>query len=132
MTKSLAFGLATWACFLLSYFLFIKTFGIEFPWYAPFIIQILLGFAISAPGVPGMIGQFHLPIVVAMLMAIPNVALSDCIALAIVAHLSNMIPITIFGAYAILAEGLSLADLRRGVETAEVAHEIGKDTSARG
>lgn len=132
MTKSLAFGLATWACFLLSYVLFIKTFGIEFPWYAPFIIQILLGFAISAPGVPGMIGQFHLPIVVAMLMAIPNVALSDCIALAMVAHLSNMIPITIFGAYAILAEGLSLADLRRGVETAEVAHEISKDTTARG
>jgi uncharacterized membrane protein YbhN (UPF0104 family) len=119
MAKSIGFGLLTWGCFLLSYVLLFKVFGLETRWYAAFIVQILLAFFVSAPGVPGMVGQFHMPIVVGMLMAIPSATLPDCIALAIVAHLSNMVPITIMGAYAISVEGLSLAELRKDVEVAE-------------
>lgn len=123
MAKSIGFGLLTWGCFLLSYVFFFRAFGIESPWYAAFIVQILLAFFVSAPGVPGMVGQFHMPIVVGMLMAIPNVSLPDCIALAIVAHVSNMVPITVLGAYTLSVEGLSLAELSQEVEEAEEAAE---------
>ncbi|NUM55939.1 MAG: flippase-like domain-containing protein [Candidatus Hydrogenedentes bacterium] len=123
LTKSVTFSLATWSCFLLSYVLFFEAFGLDYPWYAAFIVQILLAFSVSAPGVPGMVGQFHIPIVVGMLMAIPNAPLPDCVALAIVAHISNMIPITCLGAYALFIEGLSLAELRHEVEDAEVEVE---------
>ena len=123
MAKSIAFGLATWGCFLLSYVLLFEAFGLRYPWYAAFIVQILLAFFVSAPGVPGMVGQFHMPIVVGMLMAIPNVSLPDCIALAIVAHVSNMVPITVLGAYTLSIEGLSLTELRHEVEEAKEAKE---------
>jgi len=123
MAKSIGFGLLVWACFLLSYILFFRAFGIEGPWYAAFIVQVLLAFFVSAPGVPGMVGQFHMPIVVGMLMAIPNVALPDCIALAIVVHIANMVPLTVLGAYALSIEGLNLSELRHDVEEAEEAAE---------
>lgn len=123
MAKSIAFGLATWACFVLAYVLFFAAFGLTAPWYAAFVVQMLLAFFVSAPGVPGMIGQFHMPIVVGMLMAIPGVSLADCIALAIVAHISNMLPITALGAYTLSIEGLSLTELREEVKEAEEAKE---------
>lgn len=123
LAKSIAFNLLTWAGFVLAYALFFNAFGIEAPWYTAFIVQILLAFFVSAPGVPGMVGQFHMPIVVGMLMTVPNVAPSDCIALAIVAHLSNMVPIAALGVYALSLEGMSLTELRHEVEEAEETAE---------
>lgn len=123
MTKSILYSLATWACFLLAYALLFQAFDLTWPWYAVFIVQMILAFFVSAPGVPGMVGQFHMPIVVGMLMTIPNVALSDCIALAIVAHASNMIPITVLGIYALWREGLSLTELKEDIHEAEEAKE---------
>jgi len=130
MAKSIAYSLATWGCFLIVYACMFEAFDLDWPWYAPFIAQILLAFAISAPGVPGMMGQFHLPIVVGMLMTIPDAALSDCLALALITHVANMIPIIVFGAYALHREGLSLTQLREDVEEAEEAVEQFEENSA--
>ncbi|HRK33196.1 MAG TPA: lysylphosphatidylglycerol synthase transmembrane domain-containing protein [Candidatus Hydrogenedentes bacterium] len=123
MAKSIAYSLATWGCFLIVYALMFEAFAFDWPWYAPFIVQMLLAFAISAPGVPGMMGQFHLPIVVGILMTVPGASLPDCLALALITHVANMVPIIVFGAYALHQEGLSLAQLRDNVEEAEAVAE---------
>jgi hypothetical protein len=111
MSKSIAFNLLTWACFLLSYVCFFEAFAIDWPWYSPLVVQCMLAFFVSAPGVPGMIGQFHLPIVGGMLMSIPGVALSDAVAVALVAHAANMLPILLLGLYCMYREGLSMREL---------------------
>ncbi|MCC6487811.1 MAG: flippase-like domain-containing protein [Candidatus Hydrogenedentes bacterium] len=122
MTKSLSFSMLTWVCFLLSYVCFMQAFGMDWPWYAPFVTQTVLALFVSAPGVPGMLGQFHIPIVGGLLMTVPGVPLSDTIAFAIVAHVANMIPITILGLYSLYREGFGFMELSK--ESVEVEHEI--------
>lgn len=111
MTKSIAYNLLTWICFLISYACLFQAFAIDWPWYSPLIVQCMLAFFVSAPGVPGMIGQFHLPIVGGMLMSIPGVDLPDAIAVALTAHAANMLPILLLGLYSLYREGFSMSEL---------------------
>jgi hypothetical protein len=113
MSKSLAFTGLTWGCFLLSYVTFMRAFSLDFPWYAPFVVQCVLALFVSAPGVPGMLGQFHIPIVGGLLMTVPDITLPDAVAFAIVAHVSNMIPITILGLYSLYREGFGFFELSK-------------------
>lgn len=129
MAKSIAFSLLTWACFLAAYACLFEAFGLDWPWYSVFIVQMLLAFSISAPGVPGMMGQFHLPIVIGMLMTIPQATLPDCLAVALVTHAANMAPICVFGLYALWREGVSLSELKHEVDEAE---EIAEKMSDEG
>ncbi|MCL4695010.1 MAG: flippase-like domain-containing protein [Candidatus Hydrogenedentes bacterium] len=120
MVKSLSFTALTWTAFLLSYTFLMEAFEMDWPWYAPFVVQTVLAFFVSAPGVPGMLGQFHIPIVGGLLMTVPNVTLPDAVALAIVAHVSNMIPILILGLYSLYREGFGFGELSgSAVEEAE-------------
>lgn len=126
MVKSLTFTGLTWGCFLVSYALFMNAFDLDWPWYAPFVVQTVLAFFVSAPGVPGMLGQFHIPIVGGLLMTVPDVSLPDAVALAIVAHMSNMIPILILGLYSLYREGFGIGELSgAGVAQAEELVEEG-------
>jgi uncharacterized membrane protein YbhN (UPF0104 family) len=130
MFKSLAFTALTWACFLASFALFMEAFNLDWPWYAPFVVQTILAFFVSAPGVPGMLGQYHIPIVGGILMTVPDVTLAQAVALAIVAHVANMIPIMILGLYSLYREGFGLRELNvEGVEVDDpFAEENGGDT----
>jgi len=113
MVKSLTFTALTWGCFLLSYVFFLNAFGLDYPWYAPFVVQCILAVFVSAPGVPGMLGQFHIPIVGGLLMTVPGITTPDAVAFAIVTHVSNMIPITILGLYSLYREGFGFVELSR-------------------
>ncbi|GMU93052.1 MAG: hypothetical protein AMXMBFR4_21100 [Candidatus Hydrogenedentota bacterium] len=122
MTKSISWSLATWACFLIVYACMFEAFAMDWPWYAPFVVQVLVAFAVSAPGVPGMVGQFHIPIVVGMLMSIPGVSLADSILLAMVVHASNMLPILVLGMYCMYREGFSFFEL--STDSVEIEEEL--------
>lgn len=120
MAKAVFFSLITWGTFILGGLCFYEAFGLEYPWYTVFVMQALLALAVSAPGVPGMLGQFHIPIVV-VLVLVANTSTADAKAVAIVSHLGNLAPIAIAGIYCLFRENMSLVALRRESEQAEEA-----------
>lgn len=119
MAKSVFFSLITWALFAFVYQSMLYAFGLNVPWYASFLVVSLVAVAVSMPGAPGFIGQFHAAIVVAMIITMPEVKLDVARALAIVTHLVNLVPVTIAGVICLYLEGFGLGELRR--ESASVA-----------
>ena len=123
MSKSIGFSLATWAisiCFLYSVS---KAFFPDIPWYLPFVMQALIAAGISIPGPPGFIGQFHIPVVIAFVMLVPDVNVDHAKGAAIVMHLMNLPPVAILGVWSLLRENVGLFELRREAAQAEEAAE---------
>lgn len=164
MAKSLFFSLLTWAVFIVTYLACAAAFGLQLPWYAPFIVLSFLALAISVPGAPGFIGQFHFGVAVPILMLMPAVPVTytfgesaaevvaglasayagpaaSCLAeiprraaeqsletakglglaVAIVAHLTNVFPVFAVGFYCLYREQMGLFQLRREAEESEMS-----------
>lgn len=111
MTKSIGFSLLTWSMSIPSFIFLMKAFHIDFPWYTPFVMQSLLAVAISLPGAPGFVGQFHVPLVLALVMLIPGIDLNEAKAFAIVTHLIQLPPVFILGVYFLAKDRLGLFEL---------------------
>ena len=112
MAKAIAWSLMTWGMSMLSMVCLLEAFHIDYPWYAPFVIQALLAVAISAPNTPGFVGQFHVPIVVALVMTVPSLGADAAKAYAIVLHLMQLPPVLILGVYCLMRERMGLLQLR--------------------
>jgi hypothetical protein len=113
MSKSIFFSLVTWALFIVAYFPILLAFHLTPPWYAPFVILALLAVAISMPGPPGFVGQFHAAMLVGILITMPNADVDVVRALAIVAHLINLVTVAIAGVYCLYREQFGLIELSR-------------------
>ncbi|MBI4557139.1 MAG: flippase-like domain-containing protein [Candidatus Hydrogenedentes bacterium] len=113
MSKSIFYSLLTWACFVLATITILAAFHMECPWYTPFVIQALVAVSVSVPGAPGFVGQFHLPIVVSLLMLAPAVDVDEAKAVAIVIHLLNLGPVALAGLFCLAIEHLGILELRR-------------------
>ena len=113
MAKSISLSIATWGCAVIMLMGMYIAFGIDCPWYTAFVMQAMLAIAIALPGAPGLVGQYHLPIVVGLVMLVPGIDLDRARAFAIVAHLINLPPLIITGVYALMTERLGLLELGR-------------------
>lgn len=111
MAKTSIFSLLTWLLNIIAAGMVFTAFGLDWPWYTPFVMQALLAVFIGAPTAPGMVGQFHLPIVISLVMVIPAIPTDEAKALAIVFHLINLVAVFILGIYALLREDLRLTEL---------------------
>jgi uncharacterized protein (TIRG00374 family) len=123
IVKSLLFTGLTWMLGLLSYVCVVWAFGLgsEMPWYTGFMIMTLLTLFISVPGPPGFVGTFHVGIVGALVVSNPQVDLSVAKAVAIVAHLINLLAVVLVGLYCLHRERMGLLELRK--EIAEIRGE---------
>ncbi len=117
MVKSISWSLTVWGCAVLVNFAMLEAFGIAYPWYTPFVMVTLLAIFISAPGAPGLVGQYHMPIVITLAMLAPGINLDHAKAFAIVAHAMNLPPIIVTAAYAMYVERLGVGDLGRLTST---------------
>lgn len=54
MIASIVVSLFLWAVFLIDFVCFLEAFDLDWPWYAPFVIQAVLAIVISVPGTPGL------------------------------------------------------------------------------
>lgn len=113
MAKSIAWSLATWACAVLIAYCMLEAFGVTYPWYTPFVMQVLLAVAIAAPGTVGFVGQYHFPLVLTLVMLAPETDVNTALAFAILAHLINYPPLILTGVYCLLTERLGLFELGR-------------------
>lgn len=111
MGKSIAFNLATWACFVAMLQCMLFAFGIDAPWYTVFVMQAALAIAISVPGTPGFVGQFQVPLVAGLKLVHPAVSYDDALALAILSHVINAGLVIVVGLVCLQLEGLHLVQL---------------------
>ena len=128
MLKAIVWSLITWGAFLITYGSLARAFGMDLPWYAPFLMSAFLAMAVSMPGAPGFIGQFHFGLIVPTFllmnvdMANPdavNAAYNETLALAIVGHLINVGPVFVAGLWSLWAENAGLLQLQRESEAAQ-------------
>jgi hypothetical protein len=118
MAKAVLFSLVTWGFYLLALVLCLVAFHVRFPWYTPFLIEVLVAAAISVPAAPGFVGQFHVAIVAGLKLTVPDVDLSQAVAIALVAHVINMIPVVLAGGFCLFWERFGFVQLTR--ETSKV------------
>ena len=86
-------------------------FGIDFPWYCPFLVIASIAAFITVPIAPGMIGQYHLGVVAGLVIALPNIDLNQAKAVAIVTHALSLLPIGLMGVFCLLRESVAIDDL---------------------
>ena len=119
MAKALTFSMLTWLTGTIFLWTMLQAFEIDAPWYTAVVMQAMLAVFIAAPGAPGFVGQFHAPIVIALVMILPGIDVNHAKAFAIVNHLLNFPPLIILAAYSLMTEHLGIAEL--GVEGARIA-----------
>ena len=112
MLRSLAWSFATWGLAMLAMAALLEAFSIDYPWFAPFVIQALVSVFISAPSTPGFVGQFHVPVVLGLLMTTSTVTSDGAKAFAIVYHLIQLPPVFILGIVCLLGERMNLLRLK--------------------
>ena len=113
LAKSVTWSLITWGCFIVSISAMMQAFGVAWAWYTPFVLQTMLAIFLVAPIMPGMVGQFHIPIVLAIVATAPHTLPDEAKAVAIVAHLVNLIPIIASGLICLYIEKVGMGDLGR-------------------
>ena len=111
MAKSFLFSLITWGLVALSLAVLLNAFHLDYPWYAPLLMLSILGVFTSVTVTPGLVGQYHIPVVASLLMVLPSMDSDEAKAVAIVAHLVALIPPTTLGIYSMLREHLRITDL---------------------
>ena len=110
-------SLVTWGCGVGAVGATLVAFAIQFPWYTPFLMLSLIAVAIAVPLTPGTVGQFHLPAVAGLLIGVPELSPARAKAVAIVDHLSTLLPVAVLGIYCILRERLGVLELVRNAQT---------------
>jgi uncharacterized protein (TIRG00374 family) len=124
MLKAIFWSMLVWGTFILSTAAFLKAFGVDFPWYTPFLIQVLVAVAVSIPGPPGFVGQFHVAFVAGILMTVSGAVPDEAKAIAITAHLLNMLATVAVGIACLLLEQAGLLELtRQSVQAQQTAEE---------
>jgi uncharacterized protein (TIRG00374 family) len=113
MANALLWSLITWMLCGVSFHLAMLAFGLDPPWYTMFLTLSMLSILISAPGAPGMVGQFHAGILVPVLLLLPGTPYDRALAIAIVAHLITVVLTVTVGIVCIYRENLGLRDLSR-------------------
>jgi uncharacterized membrane protein YbhN (UPF0104 family) len=113
LAKASFLSLATWGAGVLSVAAILKAFGVDFPWHAPFLILALIAVFISFPVTPAVVGQYHLPVVAGLLLTVPGTAPDEAKAVALVAHLMNLLPIAALGLFCLWRERLGFVQVAR-------------------
>ncbi len=113
LARSVWWSFITWGMNLAGLAIALMAFDVEFPWYTPFVMQAILAVAIAAPNTPGFVGPFHIAIVLALVMTVPDVNVDTAKAYAIVAHLSQFPAVLAFGFWCLMRDNMNLFQLQR-------------------
>jgi len=107
------FSLITWLTSALAIWAALIAFHIEAPWYTMFVVLGMTAIAISAPSTPGFVGAFHLGVMLGLFIAVDGISAEVAKALALVTHLSNLIPIVVVGLFSLSRRRVGLFELGR-------------------
>jgi hypothetical protein len=122
LLKASLVSLLLWTFFAISQYAVFKAFDLSVPWFAPFVVLSLLSVFISIPGPPGFIGPFHVGVVGGLILVNNALDLDSLRAVAIVAHLFNLVPVVLIGIVCLSFEKIGLRQLAAEGDTLTV-HE---------
>ncbi|NUN97004.1 MAG: flippase-like domain-containing protein, partial [Candidatus Omnitrophica bacterium] len=111
--KSMLFSLLTWGIFVGGFVPLMLAFHLRVSWNAPFVLTGLLAAALSFPGTPGYVGQYHIPVVVGLVALDPGTPLATAKALALAAHFLNLAHVLLSGLVCLALERKALRGLHR-------------------
>jgi hypothetical protein len=93
-----------------NYFIFLA-FDLSVPWYAPYVVLVLVSLGVMLPSSPGYVGPFQLFTIQALkIFGIPE---AIGLSFSIVLHLGNYLPITLIGLYYLRREHFSLKQIEQ-------------------
>ena len=116
LVAALALSFPLWIAIAAGIWLTSRAFHITFPFSASFLVMTMLVVGVAVP-TPGAIGGFHafFQFSVETFFGAPH---DRAVGAAIVLHAISFLPVTIVGVALMLAEGLTLAGVKRLAETA--------------
>lgn len=121
MFLAIFFSLLTWFMPIMIFWATLKAFHIDAPWYTPFVMQSILSVFIAVPGAPGFVGQYHVPVVITLVMVVPAMNIDHAKAFAIINHLIQLPPIIITGLYFLITDDFNITTLAS--EGEQLQHE---------
>jgi len=123
MLRTLAWTIVTWSMFTLSTMCIMNAFGLEYPWYAPLVVQVLVAIGIGVPISPGFIGQLQLSVMIGLILGVPGISYEKALALGLFAHVLNFVPVLIAGIACLMLEDLNLFSLRKASDSLREAED---------
>lgn len=91
-----------------NYFIFLA-FDLSVPWFAPYVVLVLVSLGVMLPSSPGYVGPFQLFTIQALkIFGIPE---SIGLSFSIILHLGNYLPVTLIGLYYLRREHFSLRQI---------------------
>ena len=125
-------SLAVWTVAILGGWSILWAFHLSLPLMAAIFINVLVAFSAAIPSSPGYVGPFHAAVKAGILFFLPALGRSSAAGIAIVFHLSCILPITFAGLYFLWKENLSIAEIQHVEEEEEefLKPEETLDTSA--
>lgn len=104
-----------WACGIVSLYALLTAFGLKVPWGAPFVILTLIAAFVAAPLTPGLVGQYHVPVLAGVLLVDPDVAEPTAKAAVIAGYLLFLLPVSVLGVIALLSTRMRAWELFKRV-----------------
>jgi uncharacterized protein (TIRG00374 family) len=98
-----------WLIYALGTYAAFKACAVEAPFSASWVVLAFIGIGVSLPSAPGFVGTFQFFTVAAL--ALYSVDQQTAFGFSIVHHLSQYIPVTLFGWILLIREQMSLGDL---------------------
>jgi uncharacterized protein (TIRG00374 family) len=113
-TKKQVFWICCFSCFIwvgsaLIFLVFFYAFHINLPFYAPFLLLVVIATGVALPSSPGFFGTLQLACVAGL--ALFGVPKSESLGFSIVYHASQYIPVTLLGFFFMCKEHLHIKEI---------------------
>lgn len=112
IVRAIAWTLVFWIGYMAAHACTLAAFGLLASWQAPMLILVLTAVSMAMPGAPGFIGQWHLAVVLGLVIAEPGLPAAEMKAVAIVSHLLHVGLVSAMGASSLVLENVRPGDLR--------------------
>jgi glycosyltransferase 2 family protein len=103
------FSYGIWIGASLVFMVFLYAFHITFPFYAPFLLLVVVATGVAIPSSPGFIGTLQISCVIGL--ALFGVPKSESLGFSIVYHASQYIPVTLLGFFFMWKEHLHFKEI---------------------
>ncbi len=103
---------AVWFTAIFGGWMVLKAFALPLSFMAAMFINVIIAFSAAIPSSPGYVGPFHAAVSAGILFFLPTLDKSAVAGIAIIFHLTCIIPITLAGLYFLWKENMSIAEIQ--------------------
>jgi len=122
-------SLAVWLTAIVGGWAVLRAFDLRLSFMAAMFINVIIAFSAALPSSPGYVGPFHAAVSAGVLFFLPTLDKSMVAGIAIIFHLTCIIPITLAGLYYLWKENMSIAEIQH-VEKEEEEILGGEDSNS--